>query len=78
MYKSGYLACVYQLSHVKMQSHSSNIAPGQPAAAVLNAKASRSEGKSLESFLASLAVASAIFILEMALYIWLRVRLPSL
>ena len=61
-----------------MQPQNSNIARGQPAAAVLNAKASKSEGKSLESFLASLAVASTIFLLEIALYIWLRIRLPDL
>ena len=62
-----------------MPSHNSAIImPGQPAAAVLNAKAPKSEGKSLESFLASLAVASAIFLIEIALYVFLRIRIPEL
>ena len=52
-------------------------AANQPAA-ILEAKASKSQGRSLESFLASLTAAGIVIILELLLYIWLRYRLPSL
>jgi len=49
----------------------------QPAAAVLNAKAQHTQGKSLQSFLASLAVAGATFGTEILLFLLLRAKLPG-
>ena len=50
----------------------------QPAAALLNAKAQNTQGRSLQSFLASLAVAGAIFVVEILLFLLLRAKLPQL
>ena len=49
-------------------------ADSRPAAAVFDRKAPYVEGKSLQSFLASLTVGgSSIFVLEISLYLLLRV-----
>lgn len=50
----------------------------QPATAVFKAKAAKSQGVSLESFLASLIVAGTVFLLELLVYAWLRARLPQI
>jgi len=51
---------------------------GQTVAAILGAKAPSGEGKSLEAFLASLAVAGGTFALEILIYLWFRTRLPDI
>ena len=50
----------------------------QPAAAVFNAKAQHTQGRSLQSFLASLTAAGAIFGVEILLFLLLRTKLPGI
>lgn len=70
--------CLVAHTDINANSHFNIPYARLASAAVLNAKAPKAEGKSLESFLASLAVASAVFLVEITLYILLRWRLPSL
>jgi len=49
-----------------------------PAAALFNAKTPHTEGKSLQSFLASLSVGGLIFTVEIFLFFLLRYRLPQI
>ena len=55
----------------------SSAAGPQQGAAVLDTKASTTEGKSVQSFLASLAAGGMVFIVEIAAFFFLRVRLPE-
>ena len=50
----------------------------QPGSALFEAKSPRTEGKSLQAFLASLTVGGLIFIIEILLFILLRQRLPEI
>lgn len=50
----------------------------QLAAAVFNAKAQHTQGRSLQSFLASLTAAGAIFGVEILLFLLLRTKLPGI
>jgi hypothetical protein len=49
----------------------------QPAAVVLAAKSVTTEGRSLQSFLASLAIAGAIFLVETLGWAVIRVKAPN-
>ena len=48
----------------------------QTAVAVLSAKAEKTQGRSLQSFLASLAAAGAIFSVEIVIFLLLRGKWP--
>lgn len=50
----------------------------QPASAIFKAKAQHTQGRSLQSLLASLAVAGAIFGGEILLFLLLRAKLPRI